>query len=100
MVRREGKKPTPNTKGLRLKKTFRGEEISQDTIQINIKVIKPGKKKFEDLLPKKEEEKPAEEVKPVEQPKPEEKKEEAKEQPKEEKPTEPTPTPEPTEQKN
>ena len=42
------------TKGLRLKKSIRGEEISEKTAQINMKVIKEGKKKFEDLIPKKE----------------------------------------------
>ena len=50
-------------KGLRLKKTLRGQEISLQTSQINTIVVKEGKKKFEDLLPKKEEkkeEKPAE----------------------------------------
>lgn len=41
-------------KGLRLKKSVRGEEISDKTIQINMKVIKHGSKKFADLLPKKE----------------------------------------------
>jgi small subunit ribosomal protein S6e len=45
-------------KGMRLKKTLRGEEISPKTIQINIKVLKEGKKKFEELI--KKEEKPAE----------------------------------------
>ncbi len=46
-----------NTKrpdGLRLKKSVRGEEICEKTIQINLKVLKEGKKKFADLLPKKE----------------------------------------------
>ena len=52
--RREGKWPTQNVKGLRLRKTVRGNEISLDTIQINLKVLKEGAKKFEDLLPKKE----------------------------------------------
>ncbi len=47
-------------KGLRLRKTLRGEQISHKTIQINTKVLKEGSKKFEDLLPKKEEAKPAE----------------------------------------
>ncbi|MDD5191592.1 MAG: S6e family ribosomal protein [Candidatus Nanoarchaeia archaeon] len=42
------------TKGLRLRKTLRGQEISLLTSQINTIVIKEGKKKFEDLLPKKE----------------------------------------------
>ena len=45
---------TKRPKGLRLRKTVRGEEISEKTVQINMKVIKEGSKKFEDLLPKKE----------------------------------------------
>jgi|TARA_B100002003_G_C14116177_1_gene536865 small subunit ribosomal protein S6e len=44
--------------GLRLRKTVRGREISQDTVQINTKVLKEGKKKFEALF-----EAPAEEEK-------------------------------------
>jgi ribosomal protein S6E (S10) len=50
-------------KGIRLRKTLRGEEISSKTSQINTIVIKEGTKKFSELLPKKEktEEKPAEE---------------------------------------
>tara|TARA_Y100000310_G_scaffold145018_1_gene144377 strand:+ start:1788 stop:2438 length:651 start_codon:yes stop_codon:yes gene_type:complete len=52
--KKEGKKPTPNNKGLRLRKTFRGNEISSDTVQINIKVIKEGTKKFDDFLKKEE----------------------------------------------
>jgi len=54
------------TKGLRLRKTNRGEEISLKISQINTKVLKQGNKKFEELLPKKEEKseaKPAEEKK-------------------------------------
>ena len=48
-------------KGMRLRKTLRGQEISLLTSQINTIVVKEGKKKFEDLIPKKEktEEKPA-----------------------------------------
>jgi len=42
------------TKGLRLRKTNRGEEISLKISQINTKVLKQGNKKFEELLPKKE----------------------------------------------
>jgi len=45
-------------KGLRLRKTLRGEEISAKTVQINTKVIKEGDKKFSELVKK---EKPAEE---------------------------------------
>ncbi len=48
----EGKKTRSNTnpKGLRLRKTVRGKEISLDTVQINIKVLKEGKKKFDALF--------------------------------------------------
>jgi len=42
-------------KGIRLKKSNRGEEISLKTHQINIKVIKEGGKKFEELVGKKDE---------------------------------------------
>jgi small subunit ribosomal protein S6e len=49
-------------KGLRLRKTLRGEEISSKTSQINIKVIKEGNKKFDDLI------KPAEEAPTEEKP--------------------------------
>lgn len=56
------KKPVAMPKGLRLKKSVRGNTISTDTIQINTKVKTEGKKKFTELLPKKEEkEKPIEE---------------------------------------
>lgn len=46
-----------NTEGLRLRKTVRGNEISADTIQINLKVAKEGSKKFESMVPVKEEKK-------------------------------------------
>ena len=49
-VRKKSDKP----KGLRYRKTVRGKEISEETIQINTKVIKEGGKKFEELLVKKE----------------------------------------------
>ena len=39
--------------GLRLKKTVRGEEISEKTLQINTKVLKEGSKKFDELCPAK-----------------------------------------------
>jgi small subunit ribosomal protein S6e len=41
-------------KGMRLKKTLRGEEISAKTIQINTIVKKEGSKKFEELVKKEE----------------------------------------------
>lgn len=40
-------------KGLRLKKSVRGEEISEKTVQINTKVLKEGKKKFDEICPPK-----------------------------------------------
>ncbi|MFA5857246.1 MAG: S6e family ribosomal protein [Candidatus Pacearchaeota archaeon] len=42
-------------KGMRLRKTMRGEEISSKTSQINAKVLKEGEKKFAELIPAKEE---------------------------------------------
>jgi len=41
-------------KGMRLRKTNRGEEISLKTHQVNIKVIKEGEGKFSELVGKKE----------------------------------------------
>jgi small subunit ribosomal protein S6e len=49
-----GKGMKDTERGLRLKKTLRGEEISLKTMQINCKVIKEGKNKFEDLIKKEE----------------------------------------------
>ena len=49
------KKFNKRPKGLRLRKTVRGKEISLDTVQINSKVLKEGEKKFDSLF-----EKPAE----------------------------------------
>jgi len=50
--RREGKKkvPTPTPGGLRLRKTVRGRVISEDIRQINLKVIKVGKKTLEEIF--------------------------------------------------
>ncbi len=51
-------------RGLRLKKTVRGEEISEKTSQINLKVLKEGAKKFDEVCPPKPaKEKPGKEVK-------------------------------------
>lgn len=55
--RKEGKKPVKSVKGLRLKKTVRGNAISKDTVQVNMKVLKQGNKKLEELFGKKPEEK-------------------------------------------
>ncbi len=45
-----------NGEGLRLRKTVRGNEISADTVQINLNVKKEGSKKFESMVPVKAEE--------------------------------------------
>jgi len=39
--------------GLRLKKSVRGEEISDKTVQINTIVVKEGSKKFDEVCPAK-----------------------------------------------
>ncbi|MDO8623429.1 MAG: S6e family ribosomal protein [archaeon] len=51
--KREGKKKrsNPKPKGLRLRKTVRGKIISADVVQINLKVLKDGKKKLEEIFP-------------------------------------------------
>jgi len=38
-------------KGVRLRKTVRGKNISEKTVQINMKIIKHGKKKLEEIFP-------------------------------------------------
>lgn len=43
-----------NSEGLRLRKTVRGNEISADTVQINLSVKKEGSKKFESMIVAKE----------------------------------------------
>jgi small subunit ribosomal protein S6e len=61
--RREGKKKlsNPKPKGLRLRKTVRGKVISPDIVQINLKVLKEGKKKLSEIFPEQNQpkEKPA-----------------------------------------
>jgi len=58
------KKPNKKPRGLRLKKTVRGNTISRDVVQINVKVIKAGKKKLQEIFPEqnKPKEKKAEQV--------------------------------------
>jgi len=63
--RREGKKKTPNTGGLRMRKTVRGQQLSEKTAQINLTVEKVGSKKLSEIFP--------EQNKPKENPKTEEK---------------------------
>ena len=96
----------PTQKGLRRRKMVRGDTISHDIVQINVKVKKAGLKAFDEFMPKKEGEKkesnletkpePEQENKPEATPeKAEEKKEEIKEE-KAEPPVE-TPAEEPVE---
>lgn len=49
----EGKKKRSNIspKGLKLRKTVRGKVISQDIVQINLKVLKEGSKKLSEVFP-------------------------------------------------
>jgi small subunit ribosomal protein S6e len=58
--RREGKKPAKDRKpkGLRLRKTVRGKVISEAVVQVNLKVIKDGKKPLTEIFASAE--KPAE----------------------------------------
>jgi small subunit ribosomal protein S6e len=69
--RREGKKKisNPRPKGLRMRKTVRGEVISPDIVQINLKVLKEGAKKLSEIFPEqnKPKEAPVEEEAPKEE---------------------------------
>lgn len=51
--KKEGKKKRSKNKpkGLRLRKTVRGKVISQDIVQINLKVLKQGKKSLAEIFP-------------------------------------------------
>lgn len=73
----------PSQKGQRKRKMVRGDTISEDIVQINVKVTKVGDKPFEQFMTKKEKPK-------KEEPKKEETKEEqpVEEKPKEKKPAE------------
>ncbi|MBI3623901.1 30S ribosomal protein S6e [Candidatus Pacearchaeota archaeon] len=61
--KREGKKKrsNPRPKGLRLRKTMRGKVISNDIVQINMKVLKQGSKPLTEVFP--DQNKPKEKVK-------------------------------------
>jgi len=66
--RKLGKKKVSTPNGLRLKKSVRGKQLSENTVQINIKVLKEGSKKLVDIFPdqnKPKEEKKAEATAPV-----------------------------------
>ncbi len=63
--KREGKKKRSSytPKGLRLRKTVRGRIISSDIVQINLKIIKEGKKSLEEIFPEQNKPKEKEEKK-------------------------------------
>lgn len=54
-------------KGLRLRKTVRGKQISPLVSQINLKVIKEGTKKLEEIFPEQNKPKEAKQPQPKEQ---------------------------------
>lgn len=60
--RRAGKKKVGTMKGLRLRKTVRGAQISEKSAQVNMIVIKHGSKQLNEIFPdqNKPKEKPAE----------------------------------------
>lgn len=66
--RKEGKKYLQTPDGLRLKKSVRGKEISDKTMQINLVIVKEGGKKLADVFP--EQNKPKETGNKVEAPAP------------------------------
>ena len=64
--RREGKKQIGKNrpKGLRLRKTVRGKIISPAITQINLKIIKEGHKKLQEIFPEQNQPKPKAEEAP------------------------------------
>lgn len=63
--RKLGKKIVSTPHGLRLRKTVRGNRLSEKTVQINVKVLKHGHKKLEELFPDQNKPKEKKEVAPV-----------------------------------
>jgi small subunit ribosomal protein S6e len=68
--RKEGKKKVSTPKGLRLRKSVRGSQISDKTVQINLNVLKEGSKKFPEIFPDQNKSKETEKEKPTETPTP------------------------------
>lgn len=81
----------PRLKGQRKRKTVRGNTISEDITQINVKVVKAGEKSLEEIVPKKEKPKKPEETVEKKEEKPKPKEEKKEEKPKEEKKAEEKP---------
>jgi len=72
-------------KGMKKRKTVCGHKIHERISQINLKILKEGKKKLEEIFPIKKEEEGKEKEKPEEPKEPKEKKEAKKEEKKEQK---------------
>ena len=72
----------PKSKGIKRRKTVRGNVITKDIVQINAKIVKAGTKPIDKLLGAEEaaEEKPAKEEKPKKEEKPEKKEKPTKEE--------------------
>ena len=60
--RKAGKKKRGTPRGLRLRKTVRGNQMSEKTTQINLKVLKHGHKKLVEIFPDQNKPKPAKEA--------------------------------------
>lgn len=54
VVLTRGRGMLDNTEGIRRRKKVRGNEISPETVQINLAVKKEGSKKFDEMVPAKE----------------------------------------------
>ena len=54
---KKGRGMKDNREGVRRRKTVRGSEISADSVQINLSVLKEGKAKAEEIFKKEKEEK-------------------------------------------
>ena len=54
LVKKKGKLYRYRYNGIRKRRYFRGNTITQDTRQLNLKVVESGKKKLADLFPDKE----------------------------------------------
>jgi small subunit ribosomal protein S6e len=69
----------PKGKGIRRRKSIRGETVSEEIAQINLKVLKEGKQKFDDFVKKEEpaEKLPEEKLEETKKPEKKDKKEES-----------------------
>jgi ribosomal protein S6E (S10) len=63
--RKAGKKKRGTPRGLRLRKTVRGRQLSEKTTQINLKVLKHGGKKLLEIFPDQNKPKEKKEAQPV-----------------------------------